>query len=254
MSGRSPEPDPPPGGKVDFATTRWSVVLEAARRSTPSSREALSTLCAVYWYPLYAYLRRRGHGVHEAQDLTQGFFARFLEKNYLQVLDPARGRFRSYLLKALDHFLANEWDRTRAEKRGGRVSHLPLDLESAESRYALEPAHQSTPERIYERRWALTLLDRVLENLRSSYADSGKDRLFESLKPYLGGGEESASYREAGSALGLSEGAVKLAVHRLRRRYRDLLRAEIAQTVSLEEEIDDEIRHLFSALEDRGQI
>jgi RNA polymerase sigma-70 factor (ECF subfamily) len=248
VTGRSAGRETPAGREGGFATTRWSVVLEAARQSTPASREALSTLCSVYWYPLYAYLRRRGHGVHEAQDLTQGFFARFLEKNYLQVLDPGRGKFRSYLLKALEHYLANEWDRARAEKRGGRASHLPLDLDSAESRYALEPSHESTPEKIFERRWALTLLERALDRLRESYSGSGKARLFGALKPYLTGGEGEVTYREAGAALGLSEGAVKLAVHRLRGRFREMLRAEIAQTVSTEAEIEDEIRHLFSAL------
>jgi RNA polymerase sigma factor (sigma-70 family) len=235
------------GGSERFATTRWSVVAAAQGRSSPASREALSVLFEAYWYPLYAYVRRRGHSVEEAEDLTQGFFARLLEKHGLEAAAPERGRFRSYLLGALKHFLANEWDQSRARKRGGAVRRLPLDLENAEARYSLEPGHELTPEKVYERRWALTLLELVLSRLEAEHAGK-KARSFQRLKSFLTGDGGCASYAQAAAELDLSEGAVKVAVHRLRRRYRDLLRREIAQTVDSEEAIEDEVRHLFEAL------
>ncbi|NOZ23274.1 MAG: sigma-70 family RNA polymerase sigma factor [Planctomycetes bacterium] len=232
----------------EFATTRWSIVLAAGREGTPRAREALATLCQAYWYPLYAYVRRQGHNADEAQDLTQGFFAQFIEKNYFRALDPKKGKFRAYLLASMKHFLANEWDRAHAQKRGGRQVPISLDFEGAEGRYSREPAHDLTPERIFERRWALTLLDQVLARLRQDFLKSGKEERFERLKVFLTAGKKTVPYREVAAELGLSEGAVKVAIHRLRKRYRNHLRAEIAQTVSNPSEIDEEIRHLFSAL------
>ena len=237
-----------PSGWRSFATTHWSVVLAAAHDSRPEAAASLATLCETYWYPLYYYIRRRGYRAEEAQDLTQAFFATLLEKGSLKVADPDRGRFRSFLLASLNHFLANEWDRARARKRGyGRT--LSLDVEDAESRYALEPADHLTAERLFERRWALTLLDLVVAQLRQECAREGKERLFDRLKAFLGGAAAGAPYSQAAADLGMTEAAVKMAVHRLRRKYRRLLRAEIAQTVSSPEQVDDEIRHLFDALE-----
>jgi len=236
-------------GKRSFATTRWSLVLTAAHDNRPEARAALATLCETYWYPLYYYVRRRGYRAEEAQDLTQAFFATLLEREYLRVADPGRGRFRSFLLASLNHFLANEWDRARAQKRGGGRRAIPMDVADAESRYSLAPADDLTPERLFERRWALTLLDLVVAQLQQECVREGKERLFDRLKGFLGGAAAGAPYSQAAADLGMTEAAVKMAVHRLRRRYRRLLRAQIAQTVASPEEIDDEIRHLFNALE-----
>jgi len=237
-----------PGGARSFATTQWSLVLAAAGRRA-GGRAALEALCQAYWRPLYYYVRRRGYRADEAQDLTQAFFAALLEKEYLRVADPARGRFRSFLLASLAHFLANEWDRTRAKKRGGGRRRLSLDVADAESHYALEPAADLAPERLFERRWALALLDRTLAEVREACARDGKEGLFERLKGSLGGAGEGASYARAAADLGMTEGAVRMAVHRLRRQFRGVLRARIAETVASSEQIDDEIRHLFAALE-----
>ena len=231
-----------------FAATRWTLVLSAARRSeTPRAAAALAELCGIYWYPLYAYVRRRNHDVHEAEDLTQEFFARLLEKNYLGDVDRRKGKFRAFLLAALKHFLANEWRRSHAQKRGGGEIVLSLDTSTAEDRYRLEPSHNLTPERIFERQWALTVLDRVLAGLQADWTAQGKEAIFNSLKPFLTA-QQSAGYAPVAAELGMTEGAVKTAVHRLRRRYRELLREEIAQTVAGPEEIDDEIRYLLSCL------
>lgn len=235
-------------GSERFRTTHWSIVLAAGRRSSPDVRDALATLCQIYWYPLYAYVRRQGHSPSDAQDLTQSFFARLLEKNVAGKADRTRGKFRSFLLVSLNHFLAKEWRRAGARKRGdGRVT-LSLDLAAGESRYTLEPVHELTAEKIFERRWALTLLEQTLEKLRDEFARGGKLELFERLKPYLGGNESAVPYLEIAGALGKTEGAIKVAVHRLRRRCRELLRAEIAETVSSAQEIDDELRDLFEAV------
>jgi RNA polymerase sigma-70 factor (ECF subfamily) len=232
-----------------FAATRWTLVLSAARASeTPRAAAALAELCAIYWYPLYAYVRRRNFDVHEAEDLTQEFFARLLEKNYLADVDRRKGKFRAFLLAALKHFLANQWRRTHAQKRGGTRIILSLDANTAESRYRLEPSHDLTPERLFERQWALTVLDRVLAGLQADWTAHGKEALFDRLKPFLTAQQHSAGYAQVAAELGMTEGAVKTAVHRLRRRYRELLRAEIAQTVAGPEEIDDEIRYLLSCL------
>jgi RNA polymerase sigma factor (sigma-70 family) len=229
-----------------FATTRWSLVAAAQDPAAPESRQALADLCAAYWYPVYAYVRRRGHDHHHAQDLTQAFFARLLEKNDLADADRTRGRFRSFLLTACQHFLANQHDRATAKKRGGGRSHVALDFADADQRYSHEPAHDDTPERLFDRRWALDLLDRALTELRAEYEESGRGKLFEALKGTLTGGTEA--YAELAQSLDLTEGAVKVAVHRLRQRYRDRLRAAIAETVEKPEDVDDEVRDLFAAL------
>jgi len=231
-----------------FATTHWSVVLAATQNDTAHAREALARLCLTYWYPLYAYARRRGHSAHDAQDLTQAFFARLLERQWVGDADRGRGRFRTFLLTAMSRFLADEWDKLRAQKRGGGVVHVPVQLDTAETRYGHEPVARGTPEQEYERRWALTLLDTVLQRLRAEYEHAGKGQLFADLNFCLVGGRESQPYAELACRLGMSEGAVKVAVHRLRKRYRLLLRAEIAQTLAGTEEVDDELRHLFAVL------
>lgn len=231
-----------------FATTRWSLVRAAADGAGAGGREALETLCRLYWYPLYAHIRRRGHAVEAAQDLTQEFFARLLEKEWLRTADPQRGRFRSFLLAAADHFLSNQHDRARAEKRGGGRVVLSLDFGDAERRLATEPADPATPERAFERRWALTLLELVLQRLRDEYATPARAALFDRLQPYLAHGRGPASYRELATELAMTEGAVKVAIHRARQRFAALLRHEIAQTVTHPAEVDDEIRHLFTAL------
>lgn len=231
-----------------FVTTHWSVVLTAGRHDTTRARDALARLCQTYWHPLYAYVRRLGHSPHDAQDLTQEFFARLLAKNYLADADESRGRFRSFLLASLKHFLANEWDKASAQKRGGGQLPISIDVAAAETSCHFEPADPTTAEKIYERRWALTLLDRVLRRLREEYVRDGKEKLFEQLKPTLTEASRSVAYAEIARRLDTTEGAVKVAVHRLRHRYRELLRAEIADTVASPEEVEDELRNLFAAL------
>jgi RNA polymerase sigma factor (sigma-70 family) len=232
-----------------FLTTRWSVVLDAQRQSDSTRvTDALSHLCRIYWYPLYAFVRRNGHSPHDAQDLTQEFFRRLLGKDYLAAADPARGRFRSFLLSALKHFLANEWDRSHAQKRGGGNALISLDDVEAEARYALEPVDNCSPDKLFERRWATILLDQVLARLRRDYAAAGKAELYDVLKECLTFESATALYTELAARLNMSEGAVKVAVHRLRARYRELLREEIAQTVSSPAEVEEEIRQLFTAL------
>lgn len=231
-----------------FATTLWTTVLQAGSAETTQARAALEHLSRAYWYPLYAFVRRQGHSPHDAQDLTQAFFARLLEKHWLADVNRERGRFRSFLLAAMRHFLANEWDRARAQKRGGGRQCIELDAASAETRYALEPADNATPERIFERRWAMTLLDRVLARLRQEHQQGGKGARFDVLKGALTGDRSALPYAQLGEQLDASEGAVKVAVHRLRQRYRELLREEIANTVASEADVEDELRHLFALL------
>jgi len=238
---------PPRGGR--FATTRWTLVATAGETSAPGAADALAQLCESYWYPLYAYVRRWGYPADEAQDLTQEFFARLLEKRYLQQADPARGRFRSFLLASLKHFLSNERDRARAQKRGGGVAPLSFDVETAEGRYRREPPDIETPDRVFERRWALTLLDRVLGSLAEEHHRAGKGPFFERVRDLLTEGRADAPYAEIAVALGTTEGALKVAVHRLRRRYGELLREAIAETVADPADVDDEIRYLFAALQ-----
>jgi RNA polymerase sigma-70 factor (ECF subfamily) len=221
------------------------MVLVARDRAEPGAADALASLCALYWYPLYAYVRRRGNGADDAHDLTQEFFARLLEKDFLAAVDRGKGKFRSFMLASCNHFLANERDRARAKKRGGGRPVLSLD--DAEGRYRAEPAGGLTPEQLFERRWALTLLDQVLTRLRDEFEAKGKRRLFDRLRGFLVG-EKGAGYRRAAEELGLSEGSVKVAVHRLRQRYRELLHEEIGRTVGSPDEIGDEVRALFAVL------
>jgi RNA polymerase sigma factor (sigma-70 family) len=234
-------------GQRAFLTTRWTEVIQAAQTSAPGSGAALENLCGKYWYPLYAYVRREGVSPHDAQDLTQAFFARFLEKNYLAQVDRTRGKFRSFLLASLKHFLANEWDRLRAQKRGGSVQIISLDEQAAESRYLLEPRDEASAEKIFERRWALTVLETVLTRLERECADAGKADQFRHLKDHMMA-EASAPQAELARRLDMTPGALKVAIHRLRKRYRALLREEIAQTVSTPAEVDAELRHLLTVI------
>jgi RNA polymerase sigma-70 factor (ECF subfamily) len=231
-----------------FVTTHWSVVLAAGRGDSTRARPALEKLCRNYWYPLYAFVRRLGHGAHDAEDLVQGFFAVCLQKNYLGMAEQAKGRFRSFLLIALKRFLANEWDKARTLKRGGAQASISLDSLTAEHRYALEPADHLSADKLFERRWALTLLDQVVIRLRDEHAASGKIEQFEQLKECITAAGRGTPYAELAARLGVSEGAVKVAVHRLRQRYRELLEEEIANTVASPEEIEAERRHLLAAL------
>jgi len=231
-----------------FVTTHWSVVVSAGGGDDTRAREALANLCQTYWYPLYAYVRRRGHSLEDAQDLTQEFFARLLTRNWVVRADRQRGRFRSFLLSAMNHFLADEWDKARAQKRGGGLSPLPLAFDTAETRYSREPSDNSTPEQNYERRWALTMLDQVLGRLRSEYEQEGRLELFAALHPCLAGDRTDHPYTTLAAKLGVSESALKSAVHRLRQRYRRVLRDEIAHTVADPEEVEVELRHLFATL------
>ena len=230
-----------------FATTRWTVVLAAGSRSTPNADVALEELCRTYWYPLYAYTRRHGHSKEDAEDLTQSFFARFLQENYLEKLQAEHGKFRAFLLASLKHFLANEWDRARRQKRGGGVPTLSLDWQGADTRYQIDPADQLSPDKLYDRAWAVTLLERVITRLRAESVADGNAPQFEQLKPFLMMGRGDIPHAQAASALAMTEGAVRVAVHRLRRRYRELLREEIGQTLSDPAQVEDEMRALFSA-------
>jgi RNA polymerase sigma factor (sigma-70 family) len=232
---------------ASFATTHWSLVLAARDRAAPGAREALESLITAYWYPLYAFVRHKGRDADESLDLVQGFFTRLLEKQDLKAIDPSRGRFRSFLMAACTNYLANEHDRERAQKRGGKPP-LSLDALAADQRYRHEPAHSLTPERLFLRRWTTTLLDRVLDRLACEMKESGKAHVFEVLKPTLLGEDDSASYRELGSRAGLSEGAARVAAHRLRARYREILRDEVAQTVADPAEVDEELRDLFASI------
>lgn len=248
MTTTHEQPETALGAAREFATTRWSVVMAAGTPTSPRSADALAQLCQSYWYPLYAYVRRQGHSAHDAQDLTQEFFARLLEKNYLAAVNRDKGRFRSFLLASLKHFLANEWDKARALKRGGNREIVHLDAHDAETRYALEPKDVASADKIYERRWAMMLLDRVLANLREEQVATGKGVQFDLLKTSLLGDRSSVPYAELSAQLGMTEGNLKVIVHRLRQRYRELLRVEIAETVTSPAEVDEELRQLFAAL------
>jgi len=235
-------------GRRRFATTRWSLVLAAAANPSEQADRALAELCADYWYPLYAYVRRRGYEAEDARDLTQAFFAKLLEKHDLTAVDPARGRFRSFLLTSLKNFLASEWRRQATLKRGGDVELVSIDYEDAANRYRLEPAHALTPEAIYERRWALALLDREVDDVRTRYAGRGKTELFDALKGYLGHDPGGVPYRELSQRLDQSEAALRTALSRLRARWRERLRELVAETVQEGHTVDDELRHLLMAL------
>jgi len=240
--------DPPTPGPREFGTTHWSLVVAAKpdEASQTHARKALEELCRAYWYPLYAFVRNRGYSSSDAQDLTQSFFARLIETGGFASADPERGRFRSYLLGAMKHFLANEWHRAQARKRGGGATFVELDALEPEARYALEPARSTDPDAGFDRQWAQESIDRALEKLQAESETGGKRELFEALKGSLTGEEPPRG--ETAARLGMTEGAVKVAVHRLRKRYRELLRAEIAETVSDPSDIDDEMRHLVAAL------
>ena len=231
-----------------FATTHWSIIITAGDESSPEAQEALEKLCRTYWYPIYAYVRRQGHNPEDAQDLTQAFFARFLEKRYFRLANRDRGRFRTFLLTSLKNFLVNEWEHAHAAKRGGGATHLPLDSLVAENLYSFEASLDFNAEKIYERAWAMAALERVRARLQQEYAAKGKKEYFAQLESFLPGEKSELSYAEAARRLGRSEGSLKSDVHRLKNRYGEVLRSEIAQTVSTPAEIDDEVRHLIRVL------
>ena len=233
-------------GPSQFPATRWSLVVAAGDPHRKEARSALVSLCESYWYPLYAYLRRRGYSSDQAQDLTQEFFVRMIEGRYLDRAEPEKGRFRAFLLTSLKFFVADEEDRRRAHKRGGGMV-VPLEFSSGEERYQREPAHDETPERIYERRWALSVLDRVVEKLRNEFVQHGRPDHFERLKVFLLG-QSDAPYGALAQELNTSEGALKVAIHRLRKRYRELFRQEIADTVADPAAVESELRHLAAVL------
>jgi RNA polymerase sigma-70 factor (ECF subfamily) len=233
-------------GESQFPTTRWTLVCAAGDPQRQEARSALVSLCENYWYPLYVFLRRRGHSADQAQDLTQEFFIRVLEGRYLDRADPEKGRFRSFLLTSLKFFVADEGDRQRAQFRGGGLV-VPLEFASGEERYRREPGHKETPERIFERRWALALLDRVVERLRDEFVQHGRPEHFERLKVFLLG-QSDAPYAALARDMNTSEGALKVAIHRLRKRYRELFRQEIADTVANPAEVESELRYLAAVL------
>lgn len=236
-----------------FATTHWSLVNAAARTEpTPETRMALETLCEIYWYPLYAYIRRKGTEPGDAQDLTQGFFVHLLEKGGLSVADQSRGRFRSFLLASLNHYMLNQWRYDRAQKRRSSGPILSIDFDDGEQKFRGEPSHNLTPERIFERRWAMTLVQQAVSQLEHEYDSQGKREQFELLKGYLGGGggEDQAPYRILAESMGVSESAIKVSIHRMRKRCRELLRGAIAQTVDGPGEVDEELRELFQIVGD----
>lgn len=229
---------------AQFATTHWSVVLAAGDRHSPQEAEALERLCRAYWYPLYAYTRRYGFGPEDAQDLTQEFLLHLLERGSVATVAREKGRFRSFLLAALKYFLANERDRARTQKRGGDLRRIDWDALTAEQRYALEPASPPDAPKLYDRRWAMTLLDRVVNRMEEEHRASGKEQLFTELHGCLLGDTQSLPYEAVAQRLGVSPGAVKTAMHRMRRRFQELIRSEVAQTVATPSDIDDELRYL----------
>ncbi len=235
-------------GDGQFTATHWSMVLLAGQTQAPQAEAALESLCRTYWNPLYAYVRRQGHSAHDAQDLTQEFFARLLAKKYLKLATRERGRFRSFLLKSLKHFLVNEWKRGQSQKRGGGREVFSLDDEAAEQSYRQQSADLMAPESLYDKLWAMTLLERAMERLGASYGTTGRRELFDQLKPLLLSEGTSEAYRKTAGALELSEGAVKVAVHRLSKRFREAVRAEIGQTVATPAEVDEELRCLMAAM------
>ena len=245
---------PPPGsgehetGAAVFATTHWSVVLAAGQSDSEQQAAALEKLCRAYWYPLYAYVRRRGHGPEDAQDLTQEFFLRLIEKNWLNGVAPEGARFRSYMLTMVKGFLANAYDRAQAAKRGGGRVIVPLDAHQAEERFSNEPATTETPEIVFERRWALAVLEEALHRLRAAASAADKGRHFEQLNPFLSREPDEGEYARLAAQLGISAGAVSVAVHRLRQRYRETLRATVADTLANPGQVDEELGHIFAAL------
>lgn len=238
-----------PHGDRQFATTRWSVVLAAGRCTSTESTKALASLCETYWYPLYAYVRRRVRDVGEAQDLTQAFFAELLQKNYVGDATPHRGRFRAFLLTAFKHFLSKEWEKAKAQKRGRGQTPISLDFESADSNLRIEPASGLTAEQLFDQQWAITLLRHIMERLKREFEQGGKSNHFVELKGFLIGDQAGTTYSQVATQLDMTEAAAKKAASRMRQRYRELLREEIAQTVADPAEIDDEIRNLFSTFQ-----
>jgi len=235
-------------GTPEFRTTHWSIVLAARNEGCPqAAQEALARLCRIYWYPIYAFIRRRGYDPHEAQDLTQDFFVHVLEDEILKSVDPVKGKFRSFLLVSVKNFLAKAWNRQQAAKRGGRFIFVSWDAESAENCYQLEPSHDLTPEKIFEQTWAAVLLNEVRKKLSLEYAAEGKGGLFEAVEGCLAG-EKAGPYAEMGSRLGMKEGAIKMAVLRMRKRYRELLRSEVAHSVGRPDEVEEELRDLLACL------
>ena len=232
----------------DFATTSWSQVLAARDGSSTESRQALEALCQTYWYPLYAFVRRQGHGAEEALDLTQAYFIELLEKDYLKNVEPSLGRFRAFLKVSVKHFLSKERDKASALKRGGQTTILSFDAEDAEARYRHEPVEELTPEDVFERRWAITLLEHVFDELQQEFAQADKEDEFEKFKGFLVGEEPKIPYRQAAEELGTSVSAVKASVHRLRQRFGKMLREQIAATVADPAEVDDELRHLLGVI------
>ncbi len=247
MTSSAPSSVQPQAGDY-FVSTRWTVVLSAGHKSSPGSDQALAELCQLYWYPLYAYVRRHGRSREDAEDLVQAFFEKFLQKNYLEDVSCERGKFRAFLLACLKHFLANESDKATRQKRGGGAQHLSLDWQRAEERYQQEPADNATPDRLYDREWAQALLARVLARLKQEYVMAGKGALFEHAKSSLLGKGEAMPHVDAAAGLNLDAGALRVAVHRLRGRYRDMLKEEIAQTLSDPAAVQEELRSLQQAL------
>lgn len=231
-----------------FPVTEWSVILDAGAAPSPQSTAALERLCQAYWHPLYAFLRRTGHSPHDAGELTQEFFARLLAHNWVAAADRDKGRFRSFLLMAMKRFLGRERDKANALKRGGGIRPAPLQLDTSETRYGVDPADTSTPEQLFEKQWALTLLETVLDRLRQEFARADKSELFQALEPCLVGSRDKQPYAELAAQMGMSEAAVKMAVYRLRDRYRLILKEEVGRTVALPSDVDEELRHLFRVL------
>jgi RNA polymerase sigma-70 factor (ECF subfamily) len=254
--GQSENKPPPkadsrlPERKTAFTTTHWSVVLEASHENSAAAKEALECLCRTYWYPLYAFIRRRGSNPHEAEDLTQAFFVHVFERDALKTVSPEKGKFRSFLLTALANFLNDQYQKSRAWKRGGGVLLESWDATDAEERYRHEPVDNITPERLFERRWAFTIVEQVLANLRQEYRTGGKLNVFEALQPFLVGPGDPGFTAAAAAQLEMNEGAVKVALHRLRRRFGCYLRAEIASTVASPDQVEEESRYLLSVLSD----
>lgn len=248
MLGRNDDAAIPEPAGAQFRTTRWSVVLQAGEGDQPEARAALETLCQAYWYPLHAYLRRRGCDPEEARDLTQSFFLHAIDVDLIARARQEKGRFRSYLLASLQHFLAKERRREQTQKRGGGAVLVPIDALAAEERFAAEPSDPRTPEAQYERSWAFALLERVFARLGEDYARAGRPALYEKLRPYLAGKAGMPGYETLGAELGLSANAVGVAIHRMRQRYGELLRDEIAQTVASPEEVESELAHLLKVV------
>lgn len=247
-SNGAPSPDSNAGRQGAFAETHWSLILAAGGSDSRLAADALERLCAAYWYPIYAYLRRSGRSQHEAEDLTQGFFAHLLRREAFRTVAPGRAKFRTFLLTALKRYAFDEWARSSAQKRGGGQTVISFDAEEAEQRYRIEPSHSETPEKLFERRWVFTLLDRVLVRLEKEFRDGGKEALFVQLREFIFEGATDRTYAEVGLALGMGEEAVKKAAQRMRQRYQEFLREEIGRTVATAGEVEEELRHLRQAL------